>query len=64
MSLLETIANQTLGEIAKHPELINVINHALASGVSGDALVALVKAELTRASDEAMRVSLALTADK
>lgn len=60
MSILDAIATNALGELAKHPELVGAINEALAQGLTGDALVRLIKAEMTRASDEAMDVSLAL----
>lgn len=63
-AFLAGLSKEAAEKIAENPEVVKLLGEALLAGVSGDELVALLKGALTRASDQAMRVSLDLTSGK
>lgn len=64
LSALGGLSKEAAEAIAENPEVVRLLGEALLAGVSGAELVALLKGALTRASDQAMRVSLDLTSGK
>ena len=60
MSIIDAMVGQALGELAKHPEVIEAAKEAIVAGVTGESLVKAIKATMTAASDEAMKKELGL----